>query len=493
MKKNILKGIDKFRKQNVLVIGEAMLDKFLVGQSSRLNREAPVPIVDIEKHILSPGGASNAAVNVVQLGGNVNFISVLGGDQEGTDLTAALEERGVKAESIIVDDARRTLTKQRVMSGNHMLVRFDQGDTHEIDSSIEEQVIHALKGHYPVSDAVIVSDYGYGIITPRVIKVLKHLQQKYKKVLMVDSKYLDRYKEVAPPVVKPNYQEAAKLLGITKVAEAGQRIEQIKSYRTKVLELTGADIAAVTVDIEGSIIFERGGNTYQTQTKPVENSKAIGAGDTYTSAFALSLSAGFDVSSAAKIAAASATVVAQKDGTAICTQKELQFFFSVENKFINDDLSLKLLIDRYKETNKRIVFTNGCFDILHSGHVKYLNQAKEFGDILIVGLNSDESIKRLKGAERPINAMYDRLQVLAGLSSVDHIIVFKEDTPVNLIKKIKPDLFVKGGDYTKETLPEAPVVERLGGTVKTIPLVQGRSTTSIISRYKRVESLNGTS
>ncbi|HET6528304.1 MAG TPA: D-glycero-beta-D-manno-heptose 1-phosphate adenylyltransferase [Balneolaceae bacterium] len=491
MKKSIIKGIEKFKNQKVLVIGEAMLDKFLVGRSSRLNREAPVPIVDLESQNLSPGGASNAAVNVVDLGGNVNFISVIGDDAEGKSLQKALGERGVNTKAVVIDKSRRTLTKQRVMSGNHMLVRFDQGDIHTIDEQTEEKVINLLKELYPQSDAVIVSDYGYGVITSRVIQALKKLRQEHKKVLVVDSKYLDRYKEMAPPVVKPNYQEAVNLLGITKPAEPGYRVEQIKGYRDKLFELTGAQVVAVTVDIEGSIIFERGGGTYRTHTKPVENSKAIGAGDTYTSAFALSLGAGLDTASAGETAAASATIVAQKDGTATCTQKELQFFFSVDNKHIKDDVSLGLLIDRYKELGKKIVFTNGCFDILHSGHVKYLKQAKELGDVLIVGLNSDYSIQRLKGPGRPVNAASDRLQVLSALSSVDHVVVFDDDTPINLIKKIKPDMFVKGGDYTKETLPETSAIEDMGGEVKIIPLVPGRSTTRILSRFEKVESLNG--
>lgn len=488
---NIIEGVEKFKGQKVLVIGEAMLDKFLVGRSSRLNREAPVPIVDLENQILSPGGASNAAVNVVDLGGSVNFISVAGDDQEGNDLRKALGERGVCSKSIVVDKARRTLTKQRVMSGNHMLVRFDQGDTHALSAETEKKVIKLLQELYPASDAVVISDYGYGVVTDKVIKALKELQQEHKKVLVVDSKYLDKYKEMEPPVVKPNYQEAVNLLGITKPAEPGNRVEQIRKYRDKMFELTGAEVVAVTVDIEGSVIFERKGSTYRTHTKPVENSKAVGAGDTYTSAFALSLSAGLSTASAAEIAAASATVVAQKDGTATCTQRELEFFFSVDNKHITDDLSLSLLIDRYKELGKRIIFTNGCFDILHSGHVKYLNQAKEFGDVLIIGLNSDESIKRLKGPERPINSEFDRLQVLSGLSSVDHVVVFEEDTPMNLIKKVKPDLFVKGGDYTRDTLPEASLVEGMGGEVKIVPLVNGRSTTNVIKKFEQIESLNG--
>jgi D-beta-D-heptose 7-phosphate kinase/D-beta-D-heptose 1-phosphate adenosyltransferase len=268
-------------------------------------------------------------------------------------------------------------------------------------------------------------------------------------------------------------------------------VEQIKGYRDKIFQLTGAQVAAVTVDIEGSIIFERGGSTYRTHTRPVENSKAVGAGDTYTSAFALSLSAGLQVASAGEIAAASATIVAQKDGTATCTQKELQFFFSVDNKHIKDDVSLSLLIDRYKELGKKIVFTNGCFDILHSGHVKYLKQAKELGDVLIIGLNSDSSIRGLKGPDRPVNSVSDRLQVLSALSSIDHVIIFEDDTPINLIKKVKPDMFVKGGDYTKDTLPEVPAIEGMGGEVKIIPLVPGRSTTKILKRFEKVESLNG--
>ena len=486
-----IQQIENFKNQNVLVIGEAMLDKFLVGHSSRLNREAPVPIVDLDDQNLSAGGASNTAVNIVDLGGNVRFISVIGNDEEGKSLRTVLKESGVPSQSVLVDEGRKTIAKQRVMCGNHMLVRFDKGDTQALSKKMEDKVIVQLKKYYAQSDAVIVSDYGYGILTHKAIEALKKLHQKYQKPLLVDSKYLDRYRALKPPFVKPNYREAVKLLGITKPAEKGKRVKQIKKYRDKILEITGAKVAAVTVDIEGSIIFDRNGSTHTTDTKPVENSKAIGAGDTYTGAFALSLAAGMGIPAAADTAAASATIVAQKDGTATCTQKELQYFFSASNKYIADDANLQLLRERYNELGKKIIFTNGCFDIVHSGHVKYLQQAQELGDILIVGLNSDASVRRLKGVNRPVNRAEDRLSVLAGLQSVDHIIIFNEETPINLIKKIKPDVFVKGGDYTLDGLPEAPAIKNMGGEVKIIPLLPGKSTTGILKRYKKAETANG--
>lgn len=491
MESNILEGIERFSEQNILVIGEAMLDKFLVGRSHRLNREAPVPIVDLESQTLSPGGAANAAVNVVELGGKVHFLSVTGDDQEGEDLRKVLKEQGVSPEGILMEEERTTLTKQRVMSGNHMLVRFDNGDTHALRPEVEQEIIRLLREKYPVSNAVVVSDYGYGVVTPKIVQTIHELQQQHQKVLIVDSKYLDTFKDIAPPVVKPNYKEAVNLLGITQQAQPGQRVEQIKQYKEEILKVTGAGIAAVTLDIEGSIIFERNGGTYRTHTKPVENSKAVGAGDTYTSTFALALGAGLSTAAAAEVSAAAATVVAQKDGTATCTSKELRFFFSIDSKHINDDHLLQQLIERYRELDKKVVFTNGCFDILHSGHVRYLNKARELGDVLIVGLNSDESVKRLKGPERPINEVYDRVQVLSGLSCIDHVVVFEDDTPIDLIRKIKPDLFVKGGDYKKEALPETEVVEELGGKTQIIPLIKGRSTTNIIKKFKEMESVNG--
>jgi D-beta-D-heptose 7-phosphate kinase/D-beta-D-heptose 1-phosphate adenosyltransferase len=285
------------------------------------------------------------------------------------------------------------------------------------------------------------------------------------------------------------------------------RAEQIKPYEEKLLNLTGAKIAAVTLDAEGAMIFEHGSQPYRTYAQPTAESRTSGAGDTYSSALTLALAAGAATPLAADFAAAAAAVVVRKEGTSTCSAEELREFLSKveehrednrENtssspsspsssssppeKYIPDSNQLRSLVASYRNAGHKIVFTNGCFDILHAGHVSYLNRAKALGDILIIGVNSDDSIRRIKGANRPINPLEDRIQVLGGLGCVDYLITFNEDTPIDLIRLVQPDVYVKGGDYTKETLPEAPVVEQYGGIVELLPFVENRSTTRIIER-----------
>ncbi len=277
------------------------------------------------------------------------------------------------------------------------------------------------------------------------------------------------------------------------------RAEQIKPYEEKLLNLTGAKIAAVTLDAEGAMIFEHGSQPYRTDAQPTAESRTSGAGDTYTCALTLALAAGAATPLAADFAAAAAAVVVRKEGTTACSAEELREFISKvgeageageqgispsspPEKYIPNLNQLLTLVASYRNVGHKIVFTNGCFDILHAGHVSYLNRAKALGDILIIGVNSDNSIRRIKGANRPINPLEDRIQVLGGLGCVDYLITFDENTPIDLIRLVQPDVYVKGGDYTKETLPEAPVVEQYGGIVELLPFLENRSTTRIIER-----------
>jgi len=484
MNSNLIDIIESFGDRKVLVVGEAMLDRYLEGNTQRLCREAPAPIVDVRNWEEFPGGAANTAVNVAKLGGQAFFVSVIGSDPEGKSLLAALRRQGVNASWIIQDKRRRTLTKQRVSASGQILVRFDYGSTDRLDEATEKGIINMLGLFYPQVDAVIVSDYGYGLMTDRIIDALGKLQSRHNKMLLVDSKYLERYALARPTAVKPSFAEAVSLLGVAHPESAGRRVEQISGFGSQILRLTNAAIAAITVDVEGSIVFEKKRPAYRTYAVPKENLRAIGAGDTYSSAFALALAGGVDTVTAAELAAGAAAVVVQKQGTAVCTQKELQFYFSANDKFLHDEDRLRLIVNQYRALGKKVVFTNGCFDILHSGHVQYLNSAKSFGDILIVALNSDDSVRRIKGPQRPINTLAERAQVLSALSGVDYLVSFSEDTPIKLIKTIKPDVYVKGGDYTRERLPEAPVVESLGGVVRIVPYINGRSTTKIINQIR---------
>lgn len=483
MSANYSTSIQRFRSQKVVVIGEMMLDVYLSGTSNRICREAPVPIVNIIGREDMPGGAANTAANVAAMGGSVKFLTVTGDDAEARIVTSLLEACGVDMSGIVRDAARQTLTKQRVLSDGQLLVRYDYGTTDGLTAACEQQLIERLVEAYGEAEAVLVSDYGYGILSDAVLDALKDLERQHPKLLVVDSKYLAKYQSLQPTAVKPNYGESLELLGLEQAAK-GKRVDQMLKHGHEILAITGASIAALTIDSEGAVIFERGRTPYRTYAKAAPDSKAAGAGDTYVSALTLALAAGCSALQAAEIAAAAATVVVHKDGTARCTADELAQYFAPPQKIITSREELAERVQAYREQGRRVVFTNGCYDILHRGHIHYLGQAKALGDILIVGVNDDDSVRRLKGAERPINPLDDRMQVLAALDTVDYVVSFGEDTSVELIKIVKPDVFVKGGDRDKASLPEAPIVESLGGVVEIVPYVAELSTTAVIQKIR---------
>jgi D-beta-D-heptose 7-phosphate kinase/D-beta-D-heptose 1-phosphate adenosyltransferase len=458
-----------------------MLDVYLNGTTERISREAPVPIVNVTYRENVPGGAANAALNFAALGARVALLTVTGDDGDARTVLRMLDERGVQTDGVLCAPDRETLAKRRVISEDHLLVRYDTGSTTPIPALWERRLIARLKMVYADADAVLLSDYGYGVLTSGVIKALKALRDRDPKPLVVDSKDLTRFAELRPDAVKPNYGEAARLLNLSPLPD---RVEQVSLLGPTALDLTGARIVALTLDSDGAVIFERGEAPFRTYAQPVQNSKAVGAGDTYAAALTLCLALRLPTVDAAEVAAAAANVVVKKTGTVTCSTDELQAYFFIPQKIIRRRAELNRLLDVYRALGKRIVFTNGCFDILHRGHVSYLTQAKARGDVLIVGVNTDASVRRLKGADRPINPLDDRMEVLAALDCVDHVVSFGESTPIELIKLIQPHVFTKGGNYAKSALPEAPVVEALGGVVEILPYLLDRSTTEVIRKIQ---------
>ncbi|HEX2979016.1 MAG TPA: D-glycero-beta-D-manno-heptose 1-phosphate adenylyltransferase [Anaerolineaceae bacterium] len=489
---NLLRILSSFSGLRVLVVGEAMLDSYIKGTTDHLCREAPVPVVVVKENEDVPGGAANTAVNVHHLGGQVDFLSVVGDDYEGKVLLGMLERHGITTQHVLVQPDRATLAKKRIIASTQMMVRYDQGTTTPIDSASEQRLIEIMTELFPISDAVIISDYAYGIITPGIVHTLTDLQKKNPHIIVADSKELSTYNGLHLTAVKPNYSEALRLLQLERVTTP-ERIDQINQHGEAILEKTNAQIAAITLDEDGAIVFERDRPFYRTYAKAAPHTRAAGAGDTFVSAFTLALAAGADTPAAAEIASAAASIVVQKPGTSICSWEELRDSFYGDEKIISDVFYLAARVATYRRQGKKIVFTNGCFDILHRGHITYLNQAKSYGDILILGLNSDRSVRRLKGKGRPINTLEDRSQILAAMSCVDHIIPFDADTPHDLIRIVQPDIFVKGGDYTLETLPEASLVLSLGGQVQLLPYVEDRSTTGMIERIRKIYSEKNTS
>ena len=482
--RNPVEIIEDFRRLTVLVIGEAMLDSYLRGTADRLCREAPVPIVTVTEREDAPGGGANTAVNVRSLGAQVHLLSIVGDDDEGRLLHQTLAEHGVATEAVLPWPGRRTHAKHRVMAGAQMLVRFDLGSTEPLDAGAEAALETRLRALWSDCDAVIISDYGYGILSPRVTRAIAELQARQPRVLVADSKDLARFRALGVTAVKPNYDELRALLGAARLPDDQSRADAVAAMGHDILDLTGARIVAATLDTDGGVIIERGRPAHRVYARPTSHARAAGAGDTFVSALTLALAAGADTPAAAEIASAAAAVVVARDGTAACAADELRAALTGAEGRLIDLESLVARVRLYRQAGQRIVFTNGCFDLLHRGHITLLNRAKALGDVLIVGLNADASVARLKGEGRPIMGLEDRAQVMSALSCVDHIVAFDDDTPRDLLRVIRPDIVVKGGDYTRESLPEATLVEALGGVVRILPLLHDRSTRGIIDQIR---------
>lgn len=323
MSNHLSRIIDSFARLKVLVLGEAMLDRYLEGFTNRLCQEAPVPVVTLSSCRNIPGGAANTAMNLCSLGCGVSLLSVVGDDLESVLLQQALEQQRVSTEHLLIRSNRQTLAKQRVMAGNQLLLRFDQGSTDAIDSHTEQLLIDTLTKLFVEYDAIVVSDYGYGIMTQRVIETIAHLQFHHSKTLVVDAKNLTAYRVAQVTAVKPNYSQAMELLGNPVTSKWRSRVEFITAQADYLLTLTSAQIVAATLDSEGAVILEQGQPPYVTPTQPACSSRTIGAGDTYTATLAAALATGTTTQTAADLAALAAAIVVSKDGTSTCTAQEL--------------------------------------------------------------------------------------------------------------------------------------------------------------------------
>lgn len=319
-----LHAIDGFAGRRVLVLGEAMLDSYLFGDSTRLCQEAPVPVVAVRERHDHPGGAANTAVNLAALGCQVDLLSVLGDDGEGRRLSQLLAQGGVGTGMIAVQTRRQTLVKHRVMDGERLVVRFDQGDTEAVASDVERLLLDRLSSSHPDVDALVISDYGYGVVTDRLVARLEALQGGSRRLIAVDARDLTRYRAAGVTVVKPNFDEATRLSGTSASSSTRSRADAAIGAGEALLQVTGARIAAITLDRDGAVVIERGRPAYRTYAEPADQSRAAGAGDTYIGAFALALAVGAATSVAADIASAAASVVVSQAGTAACTVDDVR-------------------------------------------------------------------------------------------------------------------------------------------------------------------------
>ncbi|HET8643084.1 MAG TPA: D-glycero-beta-D-manno-heptose 1-phosphate adenylyltransferase [Pseudonocardiaceae bacterium] len=470
------------RRPRIAVVGDVMLDEWLHGSADRLCREAPAPVVDIADRRAAPGGAANTAVNLAALGADVRLVSAVGDDPTGAQLLAELRSADVATDFVTVVPDRRTTAKRRVVAGDQLLVRLDDGDHDQPPLADPGMLAPALAG----CDAVVVCDYESGLLSAEVIAALAELRPGLP-LLVVDAHDPGRWAKLRPDLVTPNAAEAESLLG-EPIPKDGRQPEFLAARRSRLQAATGAHTVAVTLDRDGAVLLDRDHPVHRTWARPVPDRMTAGAGDTFCAALSLALCCGLPPVLAVELAQAAADVVVRRPGTSACSADELAQRLGSYHGTALDHERLAAVVAGHRAAGRRIVFTNGCFDVLHRGHVSYLNEAKRLGDVLVVALNSDRSVARLKGPGRPVNGVADRAAVVAALSCVDHVTVFDEDTPVRLLEALTPEVYAKGGDHHDELLAEAPVVRGYGGEVRILDYVPDRSTSATIARIREGRS-----
>ena len=468
----------KNAKPKILVVGDLMIDHYLWGNCERISPEAPVQVVDIAKETTVLGGAGNVINNLVTLGAVVSVSSVIGDDSNGSELMIMLKNIDVDTKNIIVQNGRKTSKKSRVIASNQQVIRYDKESKDSITNDSQLAILESLSLEIGNFEIVILSDYGKGVLTDKLTSKIIELANLNNVKVVVDPKGSDFAKYKGAYLLTPNKKEAILATGIE--IDSEESLEKALLQLKKECDL---NISLITLSEDGIATYDTKLKKFPTVAKEVYD--VTGAGDTVIASIAFALSVGKSIDETCAFANLSAGVVVGKIGSATVSMEEIEEYEASLHKS-NSDAHIKnfqdieKIVARYKANGKKVVFTNGCFDILHVGHVKYLQVAKSFGDVLIVGLNSDESVSRLKGPTRPINTSEDRGYLLAALEAVDFVVPFSEDTPHNLIKMIKPNTLVKGGDYEGKTV----VGTEFSGELKLVEFVDGKSTTKTIEKIQ---------
>ena len=471
-------NLPEYTNANVLVIGDVMLDRYWHGPTERISPEAPVPVLNVQKVEDRPGGAANVALNIATLGAKVNLIGLVGDDEPATALKNTLKSVSGKSNFVVQADFQ-TITKLRVLSRHQQLIRldFEQSLNQTSSTAMLKKVDLALDGNYPV---IILSDYNKGALID--VQAMINIARSKKIRILVDPKGSDFEKYRGATLLTPNLSEFEAVVGSCPTESI------LVEKGLKLLTDYNLDALLVTRSEHGMTLIQRDKKAVHLPTLAQEVYDVTGAGDTVISVLAASLAAGSSLESACLLANAAAGVVVGKIGTSTVNTIELAnaVYNKQEQGFgVLSEEQLKVAVQLAQHRGEKIVMTNGCFDILHAGHVSYLNTAKEQGDRLIVAVNSDHSVRKLKGEGRPINTIERRMAVLEGLGSVDWVIEFNDETPRNLIANILPDLLVKGGDYKIEEIAGGKEVINNGGDVRILQFKDGCSTSKIIEEIRK--------
>jgi len=466
-----------FDAARVLVAGDSMLDRYWHGETSRISPEAPVPVVHVGNAEERAGGAGNVALNVAALGGQATVTGLVGEDEAGASLAKLLGGAQVRCDFEALDSGR-TITKLRVISRHQQLIRLDFEDGFSAAESV--RVLPRFAAQLDACDVVVLSDYGKGTLA--AVQDFIQAARTAGRPVLVDPKGTDFHRYRGATLITPNMHEFEAVVG------SCANDEEVVARGEALMRELGLDALLVTRSENGMTLLQQDRAALHLPTQAREVFDVTGAGDTVIATLATALGAGRALEDATALANLAAGVVVSKLGTATASVLELRRAMREQNELVRgivDEDQLLALMREAREHGEKVVMTNGCFDILHAGHVAYLEQARELGDRLVVAVNTDESVRDLKGPDRPVNTLERRMRMLAALSCVDWVVPFAEDTPTRLICRLAPDVLVKGGDNDPDAIPGGECVREAGGEVKVLTYIEGLSTTGIIDSIRR--------
>ena len=475
----LARAVRRLARTSVTVIGDVMLDRYIYGSVDRISPEAPIPILVVEREVAMPGGAGNVVRNLTALGAAVAFVSVVGDDQAGSDLTGLIGGQPGVEPWLLVEGARATTVKTRYVSNGQQLLRADREETGPIATKLAERMLRIAGDALAATSVAVLSDYNKGVLANGIPAQLIAAAKAAGRQVVVDPKGTNFSRYAGADVITPDRRELAEATGMPT-----DTVERIVIAATALREAHAFGAVLVTRAEDGmTLVDAEGAHHYPAEATEVFD--VSGAGDTVVAALAAALAAGLELKVAVRIANIAAGVVVGKVGTAVAREEDLLSALTPQGgtlrKLLSRDAAAEQ-VERWRRRGWRTGFTNGCFDLLHPGHVHLLEQARGQCDRLIVGLNSDASVHRLKGPGRPIQSETARAAVLASLSAVDLVVVFEEDTPLTTIEALRPDLLIKGADYTLDRIMGADLVHGWGGKVWLAELLPGYSTTSSLRR-----------
>lgn len=482
--------IKKIHEVRVLCVGDIMLDRYLYSNVSRISPEGPVPVARVVHTENIAGGVANVARNIASLGAQVTVCGVIGDDAAGKDLESSLAGDNRVKSSFIVTNQRPTTEKVRFVSQGQQLLRADQEDASPLSGELEDRLLAMLQEEISQCNALVLSDYAKGVLTQKVLEKAIQLAHQRQIPVIVDPKSSDLSRYTKASVITPNAKEIFEATGIKVTSD-----QEAEAAGLKALQTSQADALLITRAEQGMSLIQKGQKAVHIRSVAREVFDVVGAGDTVVATLAVFLGTGRSLEEASRFANLAAGVVVGKSGTATVSTYELVEAIkqqemahdpqnSIKNKITTKE-EIKQLCAQWKAQGLKVGFTNGCFDLLHVGHVSLLTFARAQCDKLVVGVNSDASVKRLKGENRPVNNEQDRSYVLAALQSIDAVVIFEEDTPLGMIETLNPDVLIKGADYSIEQIVGAQHVLAHGGEVRTFELVPGKSSTKMIEKAKQ--------